>query len=59
MEVYAQIQRERAARQERRAKRLEHEARVERVLGPIKFVFMVMLGTAWLFAMMLAVALCS
>lgn len=59
MELYAQIDRERQARYERRMERLEREARVERVLWPIKFVFTVLLGTAWLFAMMLAVALCS
>lgn len=59
MELYAQIDRERQARYERRMERLEREARVERFLGPIKFVFTVLLGTAWLFAMMLAVALCS
>lgn len=59
MELYAEIDRERQARYARRMRRMEREAKVERVLGPIKFAFAVLLGTAWLFAMMLAVALCS
>ena len=59
MELYAEIDRERQARYARRMERMEREAKVERVLGPIKFTFAVLLGTAWLFAMMLAVALCS
>lgn len=59
MEVYAEIDRERQARYARRMERLERDAKVERILMPIKFVFTVLLGTAWLFAMMLAVALCS
>ena len=59
MELYAQIDRERQARYERRMERMERDAKVERILRPIKFTFAVLLGTAWLFAMMLAVALCS
>lgn len=49
MDIYEEIDQRRAERAERRRARLEREARRERILGPVKFVLQVILGTAILY----------